>query len=81
MAYATLDAMYEDLGLVMQRKLITYSLLGELNESEVVARGVEPGSSYAEQMSDDAVCADGLLYDRSEFHGHGTVLIQSVENA
>jgi len=78
MPYATLDDMYIDLGLDMQRKRIVYSLLGELSESEVVARGVMPGSSYAEQMDDDAVLADGLLFDRSVFHGDGTVLIHSV---
>ena len=81
MPYATLDDMYADLGLNMKRKRITYSLLGEINESEVVARGVQPGSAYAEQMDADAVNADGLLFDRSVFHGHGTVLIHSVEAA
>ena len=80
MPYTTLDDMYADLGLNMQRKRITYSLLGEINESEVVARGVQPGSIYAEQM-DDAVNAGGLLFDRSVFHGHGTVLIHSVDAA
>jgi len=65
----------------MQRKRITYSLLGEINESEVVATGVQPGSSYAEQLGDDAVNADGLMFDRAVFHGHGTVLIHSVETA
>jgi hypothetical protein len=81
MSYGTLNDMYADLGLDMQRKRITYSLPGEINESEVVAKGVQPGSSYAEQMDDDAVNAGGLLFDRSVFHGYGTVLIHSVDAA
>jgi len=81
MAYATIDNMYLDLGLVMQHKRITYSLTGETQDSEVIARGVEPGSTYAEQMSDDAVSAGGLLFDRSIFHGAGTVLIHECEDA
>lgn len=81
MAYDTLDAMHEDLGRVVQPKRITYRLLGEIQYSEVVARGVNPDSCYAEQMGDDAVCAGGLLFDRNTFHGHGTVLIDTVENA
>ena len=81
MAYATIDAMYEDLGLDMQKRRVFYRLAGEIQDSEIVERGVRPGSDYANQMGDDAVLADGLLFDRSTFHGPGEVLISDVEYA
>ena len=79
MAYQNLDDMYEDLGQCRQQCRINYSLLGETNHSEVVLRGVKPGSSYAKGMR-NPVLANGLLYDREEFHGTGTVLIHSVQS-
>lgn len=79
MTYSNLDEMYEDLGLVMRRKRIVYRLAGELQDSEIITRGVVPGSQYAQQMK-DTVTAYGLLFDRADFHGQGVVLIDYVED-
>ena len=81
MSYATLNEMYEDCGLDMQKRRVVYRLAGELQDSEIVTRGVKPGSQYAQQMNDEAVMADGLLFDRSDFHGSGQVYISEVEHA
>jgi hypothetical protein len=60
-------------------KRIVYRIAGELQDSEIITDGVCPFSTEAEQIK-EAVASNNLLFDRNNFHGHGTVFIVSVEN-
>lgn len=56
---------------------VNYRLLDELQDSVIVVQGFYFSSKEAQQI-ENAVSADGLIFDRGDFHGCGTVIVSGV---
>ena len=69
--------MYLDRGLCRKYR-IEYSLLGEVDTTVIVLRPAFADSIEGREMIDAVNIGGGMIADRDEFHGQGTVLIHSV---